>query len=431
VTSPGTPAGGAALPSPSASLPGPRLVTLDVVRGLAVLGILLMNIIGMGLPAYAYVDPTYYGLEGPADLAAWAITYVLIDGKMRALFTMLFGASMVLIADRALARGEEPAEVHYRRMFWLLIFGLGHAWLLWYGDILVQYAVGGALAFFLWRWQSRALLAFAIGMLALQAGLTASSYPELAQERQEIAAEYAIPPAQLDWREIAADSGYWTAEAADDQVAAYRGSFRDVFAERATMTIAFETSILLDNLPEILAFIAFGILFYRNGFLAGRWRPSSCRLVLLAGFLVAAPLTAALALFLLRHDFDPMVMPLAESASLLLRLPIALAFAALAILLAAAKPHAWLVTRLAAAGRMAFSNYLLSSLIATTLFYGYGGGLFGQLSRAEHYLVVAGIWALILLGSKPWLDRYRYGPLEWLWRTLARGERQPMRLARD
>lgn len=408
--------------------PAARLLTLDVVRGLAVLGILLMNIVGMGLPAYAYVDPTYYGLEGPADLLAWAISYVLVDGKMRALFTMLFGASMVLIADRALAGGEEPGEVHYRRMFWLLIFGLAHAWLLWFGDILVQYAVGGSLAFFLWRWPPRTLLVFALGMLGLQAALSASAYPELVRERQEIAADYGIPPAQLDWREIAGESGYWTPEAAEDQVRAYRGSFSQVFEERAAMTIAFETSILLDNLPEIFAFIAFGILFYRNGFLAGRWRPSAYRLTLAAGFLVAAPLTAAVALFLLRQDFDPMVMPLAETASLLLRLPIALAFAALVILLAAARPHAWLVTRLAAAGRMAFTNYLLSSLIATTLFYGYGGGLFGQLSRAELYLVVAGIWSLILLGSKMWLDYYRYGPLEWLWRTLARGERQPMRL---
>ena len=89
-----------------------------------------------------------------ADLAAWALAYVFADGKMRALFTMLFGASMALVADAS----ERPAATHYRRMAWLFLFGMAHAWLLWFGDILVEYALVGAIAFVGWRWRPAALL---------------------------------------------------------------------------------------------------------------------------------------------------------------------------------------------------------------------------------------------------------------------------------
>src|SRR5262249_52670184 len=120
-----------------------RYLSIDAVRGFAVCGILLMNIVGMGMPAFAYLNPVYWGGHTGADLWTWAVNNVLTDGKMRGLFTILFGASTVLIADRAAANSEGPIRTHYSRMFWLFWFGMVHAYFLWWGDILVCYAVAG------------------------------------------------------------------------------------------------------------------------------------------------------------------------------------------------------------------------------------------------------------------------------------------------
>ena len=126
---------------------GTRHLTLDAIRGVAVMGILLMNVIAFTMPEQAYINPLAWGGTRAIDLGAWAVNFVLVDGKMRGLFSLLFGASMLLVADRAEAKGEDGASIHYRRMFWLLLFGLAHYYLIWFGDILVLYAVVGCIAF--------------------------------------------------------------------------------------------------------------------------------------------------------------------------------------------------------------------------------------------------------------------------------------------
>lgn len=403
-----------------------RVIALDAVRGFAVMGILVMNIVTFGMPGYAYIDPTQYGLAGPADMTAWAITYAVADGKMRALFTMLFGASMVLIADRAAASGESASTVHYRRIFWLFVIGMIHAWFFWYGDILVQYAVGGAIGFFLWKRGTRWLLVFAGAMLLLlNLALNYVHYHDLATTRAAAEAPGASAEAIDAWREKLADE-VPDGIAAEREVAGYRGGFADVFATRAPTTKFFQTFFLPLGIPEILCFMAFGIALYRSGFFSGAWATRSYWTVLGLGWLVAIPLYIPIERILVARDFDLTIMPLTDSASLLLRPFVATAHAAAIVLLVKSGAVHGLTDRLAAAGRMAFSNYLGTTLICTTLFYGYGFGVFGHLSRAELYWVVAGVWAFILLWSKPWLARFRYGPFEWLWRSLARGELQAM-----
>src|SRR5581483_10620883 len=155
-----------------------RYLSIDAVRGFAVLGILLMNIVGMGLPAFAYVDPTYAGGATGADFWTWAVNNVLTDGKMRALFTMLFGASTVLIADRAEHDRLGPIQTHYSRMLWLFVFGMLHAYFLWWGDILVTYALAG-LVIFPFRKLAPPLLV-GIGVLVLS-GLLALNLYQAAQ----------------------------------------------------------------------------------------------------------------------------------------------------------------------------------------------------------------------------------------------------------
>ena len=147
-----------------------RHLSIDAVRGFAVLGILLMNVVGMGLPSFAYLDPTYAGGSTGADLWTWAVNNVLTDGKMRGLFTILFGASTVLIAERAEGGKPGPIETHYRRMFWLFIIGMLHAYFLWWGDILVCYSVAGLFIFPFRKLNPR--IQIGIGALVLVALLT-------------------------------------------------------------------------------------------------------------------------------------------------------------------------------------------------------------------------------------------------------------------
>jgi uncharacterized protein len=405
-----------------------RIHTIDAVRGVAVMGILLMNIVAFAMPGYAYVDPTYYGWHGDADRIVWTANYVLSDGKFRALFTMLFGASMVLIAERAAGNGEgiSPVATHYRRMFWLFWFGMIHAWLLWYGDILVQYAIGGIIGFLMWRWPPRALWVVFITMMALQTASSIGHYRALVPTRAAAMAPDATPQAIYRWQLRKAEEAPTVADAAKE-VAGYRGGLKSVFDTRAPSTMLFQTVIVPNSMPEIFAFMAFGILFLRNGFLTGGWLARRYVLVIAIGYLVAAPLTWQIARLLLASKFDPAIMALADIFSLLLRPFIAAAHAAVVILAMRSDHLRWLSSRLVAAGRTAFSNYIATTLIATTLFYGYGFNLFGTFSRAQLFPIVVAIWLAILLWSKPWLDRFRYGPLEWLWRSLARWAWQPTR----
>ena len=138
-----------------------RIVALDAVRGMAVLGILLLNIVDFAMPRYAYVDPTFYGGASGADWWAWALSFIVADGKMRGLFSMLFGASTLLVAERAQAAGDSPFRVHMARMTVLFLIGMVHAYLIWSGDILVLYALCGVLAFAFREARMSTLLAIA------------------------------------------------------------------------------------------------------------------------------------------------------------------------------------------------------------------------------------------------------------------------------
>jgi uncharacterized protein len=192
------------------------------------------------------------------------------------------------------------------------------------------------------------------------------------------------------------------------------------------MTIYFQSELLPSALSDTLAFMLLGLWLYRIGFLGGAAPGWIYRTLIMIG-VAALPLYGGIAALILRHEFDPAFMPLADLLSLLLRPWLALAYASGIILLIRAKRLPSLMARLAAAGRMALSNYLGTTILATTLFYGYGLGLYGKLDRAALTIVVLAIWVIILLWSKPWLDHFAYGPMEWLWRSLVRRQMQPIR----
>lgn len=406
---------------------GGRIVTIDAIRGFAVCGILVMNIVSMGMPVYAYVDPHYYGGAHGADLFAWEAAYVLADGKLRALFTMLFGASLLLITDAAEDRTPGPARTHYARIFWLFVFGMLHAWFVWYGDILVDYAIAGAITFFARKWNKSAIGFAAICLIGFSLAQNFVEFHDMQVLRTLAYTPHPPADAVQAWDKVLAQT-LPLPDTVAREIGLYRGGFADVFRMRAMTAHDYQTVYLPIGMPETLGFVLLGMLLYRLDFWSGGWSKRAYRWTIIVG-VVTVPLYLPLVRAIETHHFDPAFLPLADALTLLLRPFLALAYAAAIILAVQGDRARWLTKRLAAAGRMAFSNYLGTSLIMTTIFYGYGLGLFGQLHRAQLYWLVIGQWALILTWSPWWLRHFHYGPFEWAWRSLSRGHLVRLRQA--
>lgn len=402
-----------------------RHISIDAVRGFAVLGILLMNIVGMGLPTFAYINPTYYGgHEGP-NLWAWAINYVVADGKMRGLFTMLFGASMILIADRAEGQRPGPASIHYRRVAWLFVFGMLHAYLLFFGDILVCYALAGAVVFLFRKWSPKLLIT--IGALIL-VGLVIKGLVD-ANHLEKLRAAALSPDASEATRKAWARDGFILNPPVSlgvNEIKGYRGDFIDAVKARAFAAMILQTVVMFsETLWEAIAQMMIGVALYRLGFFTLGWKTRAYVTMMAIGWGPGLPVMAWLAWGAAQSGFEPLVMSRASYWGALPRPFVALAHASAVLLIVRSGALSGLVDRLAAAGRMALSNYLGTSIITAFIFCGFGLGLYGQLERFQLYGVVAGIWLLILLWSKPWMAAFHYGPFEWLWRSLVRWKAQP------
>lgn len=403
-----------------------RIVTLDIVRGVAVMGILAMNIVAFAMPIQAYFNPYAYGAHSTIDVAAYAFNFVLIDGKMRGLFSFLFGASMLLVIDLARGKGESAASVTYRRQLWLLVFGAIHFYLIWSGDILVGYALTGMVAYFFRRLAVRALIALGVVLVLLQLAMMSAS----AAYAHSLAAAMAGPDPGAatikEWNEFAGDFAIPSAAKLGEIMALHLGPWVGIVREQLTdhLTDPLFFSLLFG--PETLAYMLFGMAALKSGFLTGEWPERRYERVALIGFCIAIPLYAILAVLLFADGFSvPGIFTWYMAATIPVRPVMVIAYAALIIELT--RNGGWLVDRVAAAGRAAFTNYLGASIVMTGIFYGWGLGLYGSVGRAELWLVVIAAWVVMLAWSKPWLDRFQYGPFEWLWRSLARWQVQPMR----
>lgn len=402
-----------------------RHLSIDAVRGFAVLGILLMNIVGMGLPAFAYINPTYAGWHGPADLWTWAVNNVLTDGKMRALFTMLFGASTVLIAERAEGGRPGPVQTHYRRMFWLFGFGMIHAYFLWWGDILTCYAVAGLFIFPFRKIDVRLQIGLGIAILLGYLAYNLYGASQLEALHAAAFAPGASPDAVKAWQDVALMVDAPKSLAAQ-QIAGFGGGFMDALAARMQMAQIMQLAFLpTDAVPEAIGQIFIGMALFRLGFFTLKWSTRAYAAMIVVGYLIAAPLMAWMAWIIWNSGFEALTLHRWEVWQQIGRPLIALADASVLLLVIRSGALSGLVDRLAAAGRMAFSNYLMTSVITTLVFCGFGLGLYGKLSRFEQLGVVAGVWAFILVWSQPWLARFHYGPFEWAWRSLVRWSPQP------
>lgn len=381
------------------------------------MGIFSVNVVGMAMIQSAYFTPSDNGFDGLGDKLAYAANFLLVDGKMRALFSMLFGASALLVIDRALAAGQSPGKAHFARMAALLPFGLAHFHLLFWGDILTQYALIGMLAFLFHKLRTKALLAWAIALLLLHAvpSVVFSTTDLRAQQADLFTAQQkrAGPSSQ----QLAEDA------ATHQSVAAHARYSLSKHPVRPFMHA-------LSLLPETLGLMLLGMAAYRSHFLTGGW-PNRCYRQVAIWAIGSGLLVSAISLHLVvESGFAPAYFNAARNGwTAPLRPVMALGYAALIILLS--RRPGWIRERMAAVGRAAFTNYLGCSLLGAVVFFGSAGGLYGELSRGEAWLLVPPVWALMLLWSKPWLERFNYGPFEWAWRSLARLQLLPMRRFRS
>jgi uncharacterized protein len=401
-----------------------RIVTLDIIRGIAVMGIFSVNVIAFAMVEGAYFNPSIYGGHTGANFAVWATNMVLIDGKMRTLFSMLFGASMLLVIERAEAAGQSGLQVHVRRMLVLLGFGLIHYYFIWFGDILTLYALSGLIAFLFRRLPVERLIAlgaaFLFGHMLLFGAFLFDGYNAELAAHAPNASQAAIDI----WKEGFGSFSPDAAMIADDK-AIHLGSY----SEFVRFRLAEWTSVLAMNLPFIpdtVGLMLLGMAGYRSGFLTGEWSNEAYRRIATRALPLGVLCGLAIAVFDVALDFGVIS---SIAAFVIIATPfltiMAIGYAALIILLSRGLGR--LAQHIAAAGRCAFSNYLGTSILASLIFNGWGLGLYGSLSRWQAWCLVPLFWTLMLLWSKPWLRRYRYGPLEWAWRSLSRMKLQPMR----
>lgn len=405
---------------------GSRITTLDVIRGIAVMGIFSVNVIDFSLIQTAYLSPVAAGGAQGADLALWLTNHVLIDEKMRTLFSILFGASTLLVIDRALAKGESGARVHYGRMISLLILGLAHFYLIWFGDILVSYAFTGMAAYFFVRRKVKTMLIWAICLLTLNMAMFSAGSWFMHRTQERVENHTATAKEIKDWKGMRSLTVADPKKAAEDTIT-HRSTWPTRTVRRFEKEKFQPFASLFPFFAETLGLMLIGMAGLRSGFLTGEWATRRYARLAIGGLGIGAAFSIASGLSLINLGFPPWLILGANYAfGMPAHVAMALGYAALIVLLI--RPGGWLTTRIAAVGRAAFTNYLGTSILASLIFYGDGLALFGQLSRFESWAVaVPGIWLIMLAWSKPWLDRFNYGPFEWVWRCMARLKFQPMR----
>ena len=417
-----------------------RIGMLDTTRGIAVLGILIMNITGFGLPN-AYDDPTNWGGSDGANLAVWRIAALFFEGTMRGMFTLLFGAGALLFLQRHAARnpGLLPADLFFRRTMWLIAFGLVNAYvLLWSGDILYFYGVVGLLLFVFRNVAPRKLVAAGAVIMILQTAVSVSEWYDYKEASDAAASAQlarssgkALTEQQTEAIDTFARINEQFRPSREDlqkDIDRVQKSYVSALGKVAPESWHFETSFFFQHgLGECLGMMLLGMALLKYGVLSGQASRRLYATLVLIGY----PLGLAVNLFettnLVRDHFSVQALMTSYLTYDLGRIPMTLGHVGVIGLVYRMPALAGAMRALAATGQMALTNYLSQSLICMFLFTGAGLALYGHLERHELYYVVLAIWIVQLIWSPLWMRRFRFGPAEWVWRSLTYWQKQPMK----
>ena len=422
------------------TMSGERINSLDIIRGIALLGILLMNIVGFGL-AYSYMDPTISGGSTGINLKVWIVNNMLFEGTMRGLFTMLFGSGFILLSTAREDKGAglEAADIYYRRTIWLLVFGLIHSYLfIWFGEILYQYGVFGLMLFAFRKTSPKYLMLIGVGLLAIGSVFSVIEHHEnLELNKAAIAAEV-VKETNSDelTEEQQATLEKWekkkakkTPEDVEKENEALHKGYWSIVGHRVGMISYFQTVLMHEFwIWDILSCMLIGMALFKWGVFQGTREVKFYVKLMLVGYAIGLAVNYWETITLTSNNFEFLAISRAGQTYQLGRLFTTLGHIGLFMLFIKSGVLSFLQRSLAAVGKMALTNYLVHTVICNIIFMGFGLGMFGKFQRYELYLVVFCIWVLQLIYSPIWFNYFRYGPAEWLWRSLSYMKKQPFKI---
>lgn len=393
-----------------------RIQSLDILRGIAILGILIMNIQSFAMPGAAYLNPTAYGdLEG-LNRWVWILSHIFADQKFMTIFSILFGAGVILVTDKAVAKTGKSAGLHYKRTFWLLVIGLLHAHLIWYGDILVAYALCALFVYLFRKMKPKKLFIIGIVIISVHTliyvffGLSIPFMPP--EAAQEISSGWMPSP-----------------ELINEEVAAITGTLSQQISAVSAAALEMQTLVFfIVMMWRAGGLMLVGMALYKWGVLSAEKSTGFYTKGLIISSLIGFPVI----ILGLVKNFDAnwsfeYSMFLGSQFNYWGSLFVGCAYICAIMLFCKSSIFPRLKERFAAVGQMALTNYIAQSVICVLLFFGIGFGLFGQIDRTGQILIVLGVWLLQVFWSKPWLSAYKFGPLEWVWRSLTYWSKQPMK----
>jgi uncharacterized protein len=420
-----------------------RIRFIDAVRGLALLGILLMNSMAQSQAHFFYMDMDLsQPVTGP-NFWAWVVEAFLFEGTMRGLFSILFGAGTILLLNRLEKQkaGLEPADIYYRRLLWLLVFGLINAFIfLWPGDILYPYALCGLLLFPFRNWSVKYLLiaAFvflAIGTYRMNSGLydAKNTIAKGHVAEQLVAKKVTLTETQQEdldkykgLKEKTSKEGIAKQAKAEEKKVKGQG-YLSIFRYYRDINMKLQSKGFYNDLWDILVCFFLGMALFKSGFLLGK------KSVLLYSIVAVIGLGAGLLMnyyflrfmYQVRFDHYEYLSRWKFNYYEIRRVLVTMGYLSTLILLYKIIPFRKIINVFAPVGQMAFTNYLSQSIITSIFFYGFGW--YASLQRYEVYYVVVSIWVFQIIFSHLWLRYFRFGPFEWVWRSLTYWKKQPMK----
>ena len=419
-----------------------RIHSLDIMRGIVLFGILLMNINGMGL-ANAYGDPTVSGGATGWNLYTWITTNMLFEGTMRALFSLLFGVGMFILLDRLEKKGAgiNAANIYFRRLTWLLVFGLIHGYLLlWTGEILYDYAIMGFLVYSFRNMTPKYLILAALFLFSIGVFWNYADYNKdvkftedvtlvetYKSEGKELTKE--LKKADLEWEELQQKR---SKEGVAEHNTNMRKGYLDVVAFLAPKNQQSDKSWFYRyNLWDILSMMLLGIAFFKLNILSAEKSYKFYLIMATAGYLIGLTVNYFEVTYIMEQNFSMLSFSKTNITYDLGRVAVAIGHVGLIMLLCKLPILKWLKNALSAVGKMALTNYVMHSVIAMFVFTGTGFGLFGTFQRHELIYIVFSIWLFQLIASPIWLKYYQFGPLEWIWRNLSYQKKHPLKKRND
>ncbi len=407
------------------------------------LGILLINIAGFGL-FNAYSDPTNSGGATGWDLKVWWINNIFFEGTMRGLFSMLFGAGIVLFTNRSTdgVQSLSVTDAYFRRVLWLLLFGVIHAYLLlWYGEILFDYAIIGMIVYSFKNLNPKKLIICAVFSSLILTTLNIKDYVQTQKAYNSYASSIELKKnggalstyneeAIKEWESIVAEKKP-TSEAFNQEKQALSQGYFSIVWYRSTLVQWMHTVFLYRNFWDVFSMMLLGIAFLKMGIFRAEKSNRKHLLMMFFGYSIGITTKYWGTSYLMSNNFSVLSFDLTHTTYELGRIPTTIGHIGLIMLFIKSGVFPFLQRALASVGQMAFTNYILQTIICLFIFMGFGFNMFGKLQRHELYYIVLGIWIVQLIVSPIWLTYFRFGPLEWVWRSLTYWEKKPFTRRRN